>query len=201
MHGWRAEFNFGMTLGSGCLGWPRRSRVLIGTAGWGRRKAIPSREESLTRERAGQRRGCSLEAKSSLGASDLTKCMMWVAVFQPRSRVPLFVTLWTAARQASLSITVSLSLLKLMPIQSVVPSNCLILCCPLLLLPSVFPSIRVFPSESAFNIRWPKYWSFGFNISLSNEHSELISFRIDWFDFLVVQRTLKSLPQSHSFKA
>ena len=144
MHGWRAEFNFGMTLGSGCLGWPRRSRVLIGTAGWGRRKAIPSREESLTRERAGQRRGCSLEAKSSLGASDLTKCMMWVAVFQPRSRVPLFVTLWTAARQASLSITVSLSLLKLMPIQSVVPSNCLILCCPLLLLPSVFPSIGSF---------------------------------------------------------
>ena len=104
--------------------------------------------------------------------------------------VPNSATAWTAARQASLSITNSRSLLKLMSIESVVPSNHLILCHPLLLLPSVFPSIRVFFNESAFHIRWPKYWSF--SISPSNECSGLISFRIDWFDLLAVQGTLKS---------
>ena len=110
-------------------------------------------------------------------------------------------TTWTAARQASLSLISSRSLLKLISIESVMPSNHLILCCPLLLLPSVFPSIRVFSSESALHIRWPKYWSFSFSISPSNEYSGLISFRIDSFDLLAVQGTLKSLLQHHSSKA
>ena len=107
---------------------------------------------------------------------------------------------WTAARQASLSLTNSQSLLKLMPFESVMPSNHLILCHPLLLLPSIFPSLRVFSNESALHIRWPKYWSFSFSISPSNEYSGLIPFRIDWFD-LAVQGTLKSLLQHHSSKA
>ena len=110
-------------------------------------------------------------------------------------------TPWTAARQASLSITNSWSLLKLMSIESVMPSNHLILYCPLLLLPSIFPSFRVFSNESALHIRWPKYWSFSFNISPSSEHSGLISFRMDWLDLLAVQGTLKSLLQHHSSKA
>ena len=117
------------------------------------------------------------------------------------SRVRPFVTPWTAARQASLSITNSWSLLKLMSIKSVMPSNHLILCCPLLLLPSVFSRIRVFSSESVLPIRWPKYWSFSFSISPSSEYSGLISFRIDWFDLLAVQGTFKSFPQQHSSKA
>ena len=117
------------------------------------------------------------------------------------SRVRLFVTPWTAAHQASLSITNSQSLLKLMPIELVMPSNHLILCHPLLLLPSIFPSIRVFSSESALHIRWPKYWSFNFNISPANEYSGLISFRMDWLDLLAVQGTLRSLLQYHSSKA
>ena len=115
------------------------------------------------------------------------------------SRVQLFATPWPAACQASRSITSSRNLLKLMSIQSVMPSNHLILCCPLLLLPSVFPSIRVFSNESVLPIRWPKYWSF--SISPSNEYSELISFRIDWFDLLAVQGTLKSLLQHHNSKS
>ena len=102
------------------------------------------------------------------------------------SRVRLFETPWIAAHQASLSITNYRSSLKLMSIESVMPSNHLILCCPLLLLPSIFPSIRVFPNESILCIRWPKYWSFSFSISPSNEYSGLISFRMDWFDFLAV---------------
>ena len=110
-------------------------------------------------------------------------------------------TPWPAARQASLSFTVSQSLLKLMSIESVVPSNHLTLCCPLLLLPSIFSSIRVFSNESALHIRWPKYWSFSFSISPSNEDSRLISFRMDWFDILAVTGTLKSLLQHHSSKA
>src|SRR5574337_1117672 len=110
-------------------------------------------------------------------------------------------TSWTAADQDSLSITNSWSLLKLMSIESVMPSNHLILCHPLFLLPSIFPSIKVFSSESVLCIRWPKYWSFNFNISPSNEYSRLISFRIDWFDLLAVQGTLKSLLQHHSSKA
>ena len=108
---------------------------------------------------------------------------------------------WTTAHQASLSITNSWSLLKLMSIESVMPSNHLILCHPLLLPPSIFPSIRVFSNESVLCIRWPKYWSFSFNISPSNEHPGLISFRIDWLDLLAVQGTLKSLLQHHSPKA
>ena len=110
-----------------------------------------------------------------------------------------FATPWTAARQASLSFTISRSLLKLMSIESLMPSNHLVLCRPLLLLPSVFPSIRVFSSESALQLRWPKCWSF--NISPSNEYSGLISFRLDWVDLLAVQGTLKSLLQHHSSKA
>ena len=110
----------------------------------------------------------------------------------------LFATPWTAAHQASLSITNSQSLLRPMSIQLVMPSNHLILCHPLLLLPSIFPSIRVFSSESALRIRWPKYWSFSFNISPSSEHPGLISFRMDWLDLLAVQGTLKSLLQHHS---
>ena len=106
-----------------------------------------------------------------------------------------------AAHQASLSITNSQSLLKLMPIESVMPSSHLILCCPLLLLPSIFPSVRVFSSESVLHIRWPKYWSFSFSISPSNEYSGLISFRVDWLDVFAVQGTLKSLLQHHSSKA
>ena len=117
------------------------------------------------------------------------------------SRVRLFATPWIAARQASLSITNSQSPPKPMPIESVMPSNHLILCHPLLLLPSIFPSIKVFSNESAVHIRWPKYWSFSFNISPSNEHPGLISFRIDWLNLLAVQGTLKSLLQHHSSKA
>ena len=120
---------------------------------------------------------------------------------QSLSRVRLFATAWTAACQASLSITNSQSLLKLMFIESVMPSNHLILCRPLLLLPSIFPSIRVFSNESALPIRWPKYWSFSFSISPSNEYSGLNSFRMDWFYLLAVQGTLKSLLQHHSSKA
>ena len=117
------------------------------------------------------------------------------------SRVQLFATQWTAARQASLSITNSRSSLKLMSIESVMLSNHLILCHPLLLLPSIFSSIRVFPNESALRIRWLKYWSFSFNISPSNESSGLISLRMDWLDLLAVQGTLKSLFQHHTSKA
>ena len=117
------------------------------------------------------------------------------------SCVQLFATPWTAARQTSLSITNSQSLLKLMSIQSVMPSNHLIFRHPLLLLPSIFPSIRVFSNESALRIRWPKYWSFSFNISPFKEFPGLISFRMDWLDILAVQGTLKSLLQHHSSKA
>ena len=109
------------------------------------------------------------------------------------SHVRFFVTPWIAAWQASPSITNSQSLPKLMSIELVMPSNHLILCCPLLLLPSIFPSIKVFSNESVLRIRWPKYWSFSFNISPSSEYSGLISFRIDWLDLLAVQGTLKSL--------
>ena len=117
------------------------------------------------------------------------------------SHVQLFATPWTAACQASLSITISWNLLKLMSIESVMPSSHLILCHPLLLLPSIFPNIRVFSNKSALCIRWPKYWNFSFNISPSNEHPGLISFRMDWLDLLAVQGTLKSLLQHHSSKA
>ena len=117
------------------------------------------------------------------------------------SHVRLFVTTWTEASQASLSITNSQSLLKLMSVESMMPSNHLILCHPFLLPPSIFPSIRVFSNELVLHIRWPKYWSFSFNKSPSNEHSGLISFRMDWLDLLAVQGTLKSVLQHHSSKA
>ena len=123
------------------------------------------------------------------------------SLVQSLSRVRLFATLWTAARQASLSVTNSQSLPKLLSVESVMPSSHLILCRPLLLLPSTFPSIRVFSNQSALLIRCPKYWSLSFNISPSNEHSGLISFRMDWFNLLIVQGTLKSLLQHHSSKA
>ena len=120
---------------------------------------------------------------------------------QSLRNVRLFVIPWIAAHQGSLSITNSWSLLKLMSVESVMPSNHLVLCLPLLLLPSVFHSIRVFSSESVLHIRWPKYWSFSLSISLSNEYSGLISFRMDWLDLLAVQGTLKRLLQHHNSKS
>ena len=133
-----------------------------------------------------------------LGASSLL-VLVSLSV-RSRSHVWSFATPWTAARQASLSITNSRSLLKLMSIESVIPSNHLICCLCLLLLLSIFPSIRVFSNESVLHNRWPKYWSFHFSISPSNKYSELISFRMDWLDLLAVQGTLKSLFQHHSSK-
>ena len=153
---------------------------------------------------------CCCWSRANVGAWGRTGCVCYewnVVVSSLKVRLSFFscsvvsnsVTPWTAARQASLFFTISWSFLKLMLIESVMPPNHLILCRPLLLLPSVFPSIRVFSSESALHIRWPKYWSFRFSISPSNEYSGLISFRIDWFD-LAVQGTLKSLLQHHSYK-
>ena len=127
-------------------------------------------------------------------------CHCMVSSVQLVSRVRLSVTPWTTAHQASLSITNSRSPPKPMSIESVMPSSHLILCRPFLLLPSIFPSIRVFSSESALNIRWPKYWSYSFKISPTNEHPGLISFRMNWLDLLAVQGTLKSLLQHHSSK-
>ena len=128
---------------------------------------------------------------------------LWVSSssVQSLSRVRLFATPWTAARQASLSIINSQSQLKLMSIESVMPSNHLIICHPLLLPPSIFPSIRVFSNKSVLHINWPKYWSFIFSISSSNEYSGLISFRMDWLDLLAIQGTLNSLLKHHSSKA
>ena len=124
-----------------------------------------------------------------------------VSIVQSLSRVRLSATPGTTAHQASLSIINSWNLPKLISIESVMPSNHLILCRPLLLLPSIFPSIRVFSNKSVLGIRWPKYWSFSFSISHSNEHPGLISFRMDWLDLLAVQGTLKTLLQHHSSKA
>ena len=132
---------------------------------------------------------------SSLSLSHQFSSIQWL------SHVQLFVISWTAAHQASLSITNSWSLLKLMSVKLVMSSNHLILCHPLLLQPSIFSSIRVFSSESVLLIRWPKYWSFSFSISPSNEYSGLIFFRMDWLDLLAVQGTLKSLLQYHNSKA
>ena len=129
----------------------------------------------------------------------ISKCRL--SSVQSLSHVRLFATPWIATRQASLSITNSQSSLRLTSMESVMPSNHLILCRPLLLLPSIFPSIKVFSNKSALHIRWPKYWSFSFNISPSNEHPALISFRMDWLDLLAVQGTLKNLLQHHSSKA
>ena len=150
---------------------------------------------------------CFLSSVSVL-RSQIWVCLICTIVggfssVQSLSHVRLFVTPWTAACQASLSITSSRSLLKLMSIESVMPSNHLILCCPLFLPPSIFPSIRVFSTESGLHIRWPKYWSFSFSFSISpsNEYSGLISFRMDWLYLLAVQGTLKSLFQHHSSEA
>ena len=143
-----------------------------------------------------QRVGHDLVTKQHNDSFVLVSCGGGV---QSLSCVRLFATPWTAACQASLSFTISQSLLKLTSTESVMPSNCLILCCPLLLLPSLFPSIRVFSNELAPCIRWPKYWSFSFSISPSSEYSGLISFRMDWLDLLAVQRTLKSLLQHHIY--
>ena len=134
-------------------------------------------------------------------------CLQWISLslnfssVQSLSRVQLFTTPWITARQASLSITNSQSLLKLMPVESMMPSSHLIFCYPLLLLPPIPPSIRVFSNESTLRMRWPKHWSFSFSVSPSNEHPRLISFRMDWLDLLAVQGTLKSLLQHHSSKA
>ena len=131
----------------------------------------------------------------------LWKCCTQFSSVPSLSHVWLFTTPWTAARQASLSITSSQTLPKFMPIESVMPSNHLILCHPLLLLLSIFPSIRVFSNESVLHSRWPKYWIFSFSISPSNEYLGLISFRMDWLDLLAIQGTLKSLLQHHSSKS
>ena len=139
--------------------------------------------------------------EKKVGSQVPWKLLIQFSSVQSLSRVQLFATPWTAARQASLSITNSQSLLKLMSVELVIPSNHLILCRPLLLSPSIFPSIRVFSNESALPIRWPKYWSFSFNISPSNEHPGLMSFRIELLDLLAVQGILKSLLQHHSSKA
>ena len=144
---------------------------------------------------------CLLEGMELTGTSAWQCVCTWYSSVQLLSHVQLFVTPRTAVRQAYLSITNSWSLLKLMSIESVMPSNHLILCHPLLLLPSIFPSIRVFSNVSVLHIRWPKYWSFSFSISSSNEYSGLISFRMDWLDLLAVKGTLKSLLQHHSSKA
>ena len=129
------------------------------------------------------------------------QCLIIFSSVQWLSHVQLFATPWTAAHQASLSLTKSQSLLKLMSIELVMPSNHLNLCHPLLLPPSIFPSIRVFSNESVLRIRWPKYWSFSFSVSPSYEYSGLISLRMDWLDLPAVQGTLKSLLQHHSSKA
>ena len=147
--------------------------------------------------------GVELASPLDLGFPSLPELweMFVVVVVQLLSHVQLFAAPWTAACQPSLSITKSWSLPKLMSIESVIPSNHLILCHPLLLLLSIFPSIRLFSNEPVLHIRWPKYWNFIFRISLSNEYSGLISFRMDWFYHLAVQGTLKSLLQHHSSKA
>ena len=144
-------------------------------------------------------RGKEVKKQESRQVSNSTAWAQFSSV-QSLSRVQLLATLWTAARQVSLSITNS-CLLKLMSTELVMPSNHLILCCPLLLLPSIFPSLRNFSKESVLCIRWPKYGSFSFSISPSNEYSGLISFRVEWLDLLAVQGTLKCLLQHHSSKS
>ena len=174
----------------------------VGKIPW--RRAWQPTPVFLPGESHGQR---SLAGYSPLGCKEsdrteqLTLTVYQFSSVQSLSHVWLFVTPWTIAHQASLSITNSWSPPKLMSIELAMQSNHLILCCPLLLLPSIFPSIRVFSNESALRIRWPKYWSFSFNIGPSNEHPGLISFRMDWLDLFAVQGTLKSLLQHHSSKA
>ena len=161
-------------------------RLLVGEI---RSAARRRKGQDICEGRAGVRKGWGMDRSPST-----------VDVVQSLSRVQLSATPWTAARQASLSFTISPSFLKLMSFELVMPSNHLILCHPLLP-PSIFLSIRVFSNESALHIKWPVYWSFGFSISPSNEYSGLISFNIDWLDLLAVQGTLKNLLQHHSSKA
>ena len=149
----------------------------------------------------GEIQACTLSLGKMLNCSKYECIFFSISSVQSFSRIGLFVAPWTAACQASLSITNSQSLLKLMSIESVMPSNHLMLCRPLLLPPSIFPSIRVFSNESALHISWPKYWSFSLNISPSNEYSGPISFRMDWLDLLAIQGTVKSHLQHHSSKA
>ena len=178
-----------------------KARILVRKRPVSRQKRTKSGREAY-REKQHQRFAgppCAIIRNShDLG---LSKSVQDFSSVQSLSCVQLFATPWTAARQASLSITNSRSLLKLMSVESVMPSNHLILCHPLLLPPSMFPRIRVFSKKSVLCIRRPKYWSFGFSISPSNEYSGLISFRMDWLDLLAVQGTLKSLLQHHSSKA
>ena len=145
--------------------------------------------------------GIPAGAWESPSVLSIFKTLLYISSVQLLSRVRIFVTPWIAARQASLSITISRSSLRLMSIETVMPSSHLILCRPLLLLPPITPSIRVFSNESTLRMRWPKYWSFSFSIIPSKEHPGLISFRMDWLDLLAVQGTLKSLLQQHSSKA
>ena len=162
-----------------------------------RHKAVGDSERGKTKERSGfWQRFLGLQRRIFIARPSVQ-----FSSVQSLSRVRLFEIPWTAARQASLSITNSWNPPKPMSIESVMPSSHFILCCPLLLLPSIFPSIRVFSYESTLCIRWPNYCSFSFSISPSNEHPGLISFRMDWLDLLVVQGTLKSLLQHHSSKA
>ena len=162
---------------------------------------------SFCKRSSRSRNGTHIACVFCTGKQSLYHCATWeahaLAFISVQSLCPawLFVTPWTAARQASLSITNSRTLLKLMSIESVMPSNHLILCHPLLLLLSIFPSIRVFSNKSVLRIRWPKYWSFSFSVSPSNEYSGLIYFRMDWLDLLAVQGTLKSLLQHYRSKA
>ena len=156
-------------------------------------------KESLRESERGERKNC-LKTQHSNNENHGIQSHQFSPV-QSLSCVQLFAMPWPAERQASLSITNSWSLLKPMSIELVMPSNHLIVCYPFLLLPSIFPSIRVFSNESVLPIRWPKYWNFSFSISPSDEYSALISFRIDWFDLLAAQETLKSLLQHHSSKA
>ena len=182
------------SLGSRCRGTTSSSALdLCGQEG--RRKREGDREKQRETERNRDR-----EKHKEIEADRERQTVCFSSVHS-LSRVQLFATPWPAACQASLSIATSRSLLKLMSIESVMPSNHLILCHPLLLLPSIFPSIRVFSNESALHIRWPEYWSFIFSISPSHEHLGLVSFRMDWLDLLEVQGTLKSLLQHHSSKA
>ena len=163
------------------------------------RRSVPRGDSGFEPGCYPQERGSGTSALRMWSWENFT--VLFVVVIHWLSRVQLSVTPWTAERQASLSFTISGSLLKLMSIESVMPYNQLVLCHPLLLLPSIFPSIRVFSKESVLYIRWPEYWSFTSSISHSNEYSGLISFRTDWFDLLGVQGTLKSLLQHHSSKA
>ena len=173
-----------------CIGWPRY---------WSFHNSLPNEYSGLISFRIDW--FDLLAVQGALRILPLHYNSVQFSSVQLLSCVQFFATPWTAACQASLSFTNSWSSPRPMSIESVMPSNNLILCCPLLLLPSIFPSIRVFSKESALHIRWPKYWSFSFNIRSSNEHPGLISFRMDWLDVLAVQGTLKSLLQHHSSKA